>query len=508
MKKTAWYEHLTPFLFAVFPIFSLARENLEFINFSSILRSLLFSVLITGVLYLLLSLILKNWRKGGILSGLLAFILLTYGNLYLSLEERLGTPLDHRILIAIVAVFYLAIAAFLIFGVKNAKDLSVAVMSGGLVIVLYLLIAIGSYEIRVVRAQGLTTGSTSNLVSSSITNDGASDLPDIYLILLDGHTRSDVLRDEYGFDNSGFLSQLEEIGFWVADCSHSNYPGTSLSVNSFFEMDYLHHIYTEDYDDLVLPPLNNTSVFQILDNYNYETVTFQNFVFQHFNIKDDIRFSKEDKLFGSITEYEKELVDTSILRLLVDTDGVFPSSWVRPFVDDFYLTHYRDTLYALETLPDLTQIDQRIFVYAHLLVTHDPFVFLADGSFHPSQDYSTEDYVNSVEFIDTALPSIVNEIIQKSEEPPIIIIMGDHGSTVKGTSIENRMKNLFAIYLQGQDPETAGFYEDISPVNVFRLIFNDLLDINYDLLEEKSYEIWNTSELGNLSHRVFPQCNP
>lgn len=504
MKKTAWFEHITPFLLALFPILSLARENIDYIHVSAILRSVSYSCLLVLIFYFLFFATLKDPRKSGILSGTLVFIFLTYGNIYLSIENWINKSPDHRVLLAIVVGIYLLGGAYLIFKVHDAKNINLAIITGVLVMILYLGVSIGIYEYRSIRSEA-RTGASTRSISTKLTTDELLSLPDIYLILLDGHTRSDVLRDNYGFDNSGFTDQLEKMGFWVAQCSHSNYPSTKLSLSSLFEMDYLHLLY-QDYEDLVLPPLNNTAVLQTLDQHQYSIVTFHNYVFEHFNIKDDYRFTKDDHLFGSISEFEKQLVDTSILRILIDSEGIFPEAWVRPFEDSFYLTHYRDTVYALDTLPKLPDRQERLFVFAHLLVTHDPFVFTADGSFRASNLFTAEDYTNSVAFIDSAIPDIADKIIQNSEIPPVIIIMGDHGPTVKGTSIDDRMKTLFAIYLQGQS--TEAFDDNISPVNVFRLVFNELFDADFDLVEEKSYEIWNTSDLGNLSKRVFPSCDP
>ncbi len=275
---------------------------------------------------------------------------------------------------------------------------------------------------------------------------------------MDGYTRSDVLEDVYGLDNSEFVSELEDLGFWVADCSTSNYPITYLSTASMFGLDYLHHLY-EDSDHLVLPPLNESTVFKTLSDHDYQTITFQNFVFAHFNINDDIRYAREGTFTGSITEFERLIVDTSILRILIDMDGAFPDAWAYPFDDNLYLRHYRDTLYALDTLPTLPEVELpgNKFVYAHLLVTHDPFVFHADGSFNDTKSITPEEYVESVEYIDSVLPAILQEIIVKSDQPPIIIVMGDHGAIVKGRPIEERFENLFAIYTQGTDPVDAGF---------------------------------------------------
>ena len=53
--------------------------------------------------------------------------------------------------------------------------------------------------------------------------------PDIYYIILDGYSRDDTLQDFFDYDNSQFLKALEDMGFYVARCSQSNYAQTQLS---------------------------------------------------------------------------------------------------------------------------------------------------------------------------------------------------------------------------------------------------------------------------------------
>ncbi len=375
-------------------------------------------------------------------------------------------------------------------------------------IIVYLVVSIGIYEYKVYHTQA-SLDEDSAPQASGLSAESIANLPDIYLILVDGYTRSDVLEDVYGLDNSEFVNELEDLGFWVADCSTSNYPITYLSTASMFGLDYLHHLY-EDSDHLVLPPLNESTVFKTLSDHDYQTITFQNFVFAHFNINDDIRYAREGTFTGSITEFERLIVDTSILRILIDMDGAFPDAWAYPFDDNLYLRHYRDTLYALDTLPTLPEVELpgNKFVYAHLLVTHDPFVFHADGSFNDTKSITPEEYVESVEYIDSVLPAILQEIITKSDQPPIIIVMGDHGAIVKGRPIEERFENLFAIYTQGTDPVDAGFYDGISLVNVFRLLLNDLFGSDYALLKDRSYDVWQTHDLADIDALVKTYCSP
>jgi len=62
--------------------------------------------------------------------------------------------------------------------------------------------------------------------------------PNIYWIVLDGYPRQDVLREEFGFDNSDFIGSLTSPGFLVLDQSRSNFPATVNSISSTLNMDY------------------------------------------------------------------------------------------------------------------------------------------------------------------------------------------------------------------------------------------------------------------------------
>ena len=51
--------------------------------------------------------------------------------------------------------------------------------------------------------------------------------------------------------------------------------------------------------------------------------------------------------------------------------------------------------------------------------------------------------------------------------------------------MKERTGILSAYYLSGRD--TAALYASMSPVNTFRLIFNEYLGTSYDLLPDRSY---------------------
>ena len=70
----------------------------------------------------------------------------------------------------------------------------------------------------------------------------APDAPDIVVILVDGHARSDTIHDLFSFDNEPFLTAMEEQGFVVARKSRSNYNRTSLTLATMFQMRQLQDI--------------------------------------------------------------------------------------------------------------------------------------------------------------------------------------------------------------------------------------------------------------------------
>ena len=101
-------------------------------------------------------------------------------------------------------------------------------------------------------------------------------------------------------------------------------------------------------------------------------------------------------------------------------------------------------------------------------------------------------YIDEVTYVNKKLQQEISTILENSTEPPIIIIQSDHGSRVNwdGVFIENscareRISILNALYLP--DDDASQLYDSITPVNTFRVIFNTYFNMEFDLLEDRSY---------------------
>jgi hypothetical protein len=325
--------------------------------------------------------------------------------------------------------------------------------------------------------------------------------PDIYLIILDGYGREDVLRDVYGHDNSEFVRFLREHGFYVADRSSSNYPQTELSISSSMNLQYLNELVsgfgtTSDRSPL-RELMSNTVIRRVLREEGYQFVALPSAALFAQLEDADIYFRL---VSGDINEFEGLALSSTIVGVIADSWG-----WDLPVPG--YELHRRYILYSLEKLHEIPELPSPKFVFAHLLSPHPPFIFDAGGNFiKPDKPYATWDaslypgatgeykqsYIDQMTFLNHEVMEVVTSILEKSAAPPIIIIQGDHGPGayydmlyLNSSCLIGRFSILNAYHFP--DRKYESLYPSISPVNTFRVILNQYFDADLELLEDRSY---------------------
>ena len=481
MKKLL--SNIYPFLLAGYPILALRKQNLVYVNFTSIIRSLLLSFLITVVLFLLLKLLTKDWGKAGLITTLIIMLFFSYGHIYTQLQLSFGDSIRHRYLI-IIFVFAFILVGIGILRLRNIEPVKQFLTAFGLILIVFSSSQAIIYDFSSYRTAELAKKEVQ--AKTANTNSLTEELPDIYLIILDGYTRADVLAEAYGFDNSDFIQDLGDMGFYVANCSQSNYPITKYSLSSIMNADYL-----QNYSNIeMLPPLKVSLVNETLKNLGYTTIAFENSVEGHFDLMEDIHISRKQQALGMIdfvggpNEFEAELIKTTLLKLFYDMPQLLPGLTLTDLQKAEHNEHYRQTFFILEELEKIPQMNGHNFVFAHLLVPHPPYIFAPTGDFRFTDDVRSG-YPSNVEFINSHLLPVLNTIIETSETPPIIIIQGDHGAYGNFITPQMRLSILNAYYVS--DETKTSLYSTITPVNSFRVIFNHYLDTDFPLLEDISY---------------------
>jgi len=312
-----------------------------------------------------------------------------------------------------------------------------------------------------------------------------STLPDIYFIILDEYAHPDTMQEWYGYDNSEFINSLNNKGFFIASGSETQEMATPLIIAQILNMEYLDY---EPWSEATYQKMAYSQVANFLKAQGYQYIAFGNsfaeYAWEKYTQNNvDLYldyYGYNNNSSGMVTEFVHILWCTTMLR---------------PFY--FYVTgnqyqhSYRSqTLYVLEKLKTLPELEGPKFVFVHLMCPHAPYIFGPNGQYIPSENWENysdkQFYLGQYIFISVEIEKVINVLLDESEIPPIIILQSDHGQRPNNPGIvigANEWKRILnAMYLPGMDAKML--YNNISPVNTFRLIFNHYFDTDYPLLED------------------------
>lgn len=503
---------------AVFPVLTLYVSNLDIIARDEIGRPLLIVLLVTLILYLAIRIAGSGPLASSITASSAMILILSYGHVY-----RLAKGLTiagfllgrHRYLLPLWIIVLVAM-----FRIAGRIPLQENNAPRTLDLIGMVLIALPVARLLWGLAGGSFLAGARDRPSPVLDPELTSipDPPDIYYVVLDGYGREDVLFRSYDIDQREFLAQLRSRGFQVADRATANYPQTRLSLTATLNMEYVDRIVessgTSSRAFSFSEWIRDSRVRASLEGVGYQTIAFET-GFPASEVLDadlylsattDPRFSAGLPIASSLTPFEGMLLQTSIMRFVSE---VFFQSGDASLggTTEAYADHAIRILYTLDQLARAARLDGPQFVIAHLLAPHPPFVFGSEGEVHyPEHPYSLLDgaafpgsdseysqgYRDQVEFVNRELLATLDMILSESPEPPIIVMHGDHGpglgldlESMEETDLEERFGILVAYFNQGE--YSRQFAERITPVNLFRVVFNDLFAADLPLLENRSY---------------------
>lgn len=486
-----------PFLFAIASVVSLLFINKTEVQPLVALRLILVMLLVALIGYILFKWIFRNRDKAAFITTVSLVLFSTYGSLYsvLSKTPALAFLAHHKVIITI----YLLVLVAVLFLTARMKKPEKSNWPMNLVMFIVLAIPLVQTSVFYTREAFAAKTQINSEISPSLKVDSrAEELPDIYYIILDSYVREDALLDIYEFHNEEFIDGLRDRGFYVADCARSNYAHTRLSLTSSLNMNYLDQLgvnFDPETRDLrsVDPLLKNSAVRTFLAEQGYKTVAFETgYFFTEFKNAETYYTSQTNTLFSTyITPFEYLYLENSVFRIIFDTQTDFMDHYFSKLVFPFTEQEMR-VRNVFEKLPKVAEIAGPKFVFVHLDIPHHPFIFLPDGSINPDRRFypgvympeqkelMNEGYLNQIQYVNSEIIPIIDTLLEKSQQKPIIILQGDHG-----LQAGDRLAILDAIYLP--DGSYEEFYSSMSPVNTFRVVFNQFFDLNYPLLQDVSY---------------------
>jgi len=495
-------------LIGIYPILFLTANNLGQTSFSSILPSLILSfcisILISGVCLLLV----RPLYKGYLFALFLNFAFFLYGHLLIILKgkEILSIDLGRNSIFLPIFTILVLVIAIIILRRPSPKTFPLLLLNIiFLCLCTFSIIRILSYQNQIEFSSSRGKSSSVQISKSNLINQKNANSPDIYYIIIDGLVSEDVMKNEFKFSEYDLPDQLRKRGFIIPACAFSNYDGTSRSLASTLNMEYLRdlgvgdsQVNTNENDPAILfTLLHKNKVLDFLKSQGYKFVSFRGF----FPLND---FKEADKYYNyfenqaGYDELEERnfrslFLQTTFLNVLKatienhsDKFTFLPEFIFNIFAPDSRALYsrsyqwYQQHMYQFDKLEEVPSTPGKKFIYSHFYTTHQPYVFEPDGQLLWPINEDNSGYVSAVKYTSKRILEVIDSILANSEFPPIIIIQGDHGKD--GTDELDNYRIMNAFYLPKS--QQGVIYPTITPVNTFRIIFNQYFSKTLPILPD------------------------
>lgn len=477
---------LLPIATCAFPILFLYAHNVSEMLPVDLQIPLAASAGITVVCFLLLWAIFRDRFKASL--GCSAFLILffSFGHILNMISTRgffRKIPHLEYTAIAVFTLTWLLILTILMFQKRNMASLVKSASVLAFAFILIPCIQLTSYYFGQKKLSVIPTSSNATITA------GAK--PDIYYIMVDGYANTATMQDIFNYDNKPFEKFLEAQGFYVPKRTCGNYNSTKFCLASTLNMDYLDKVIPgkrpESTDHAqVIYAIQHNEVAKFLKSQGYEYIHFAS----GWGGTDPAPLADKIIQGGNLNEF---------MTLVLHTTAV------RPFLQSTAIR--QDESQRILRIFDKTGLIDAVgkpkFVFAHIVCPHPPWLFYRDGSLMPPDDSYTkfqalwfkDPYFEQFLFTTNKLKELVPKLVNRPR-PTIVIIQSDHGTTVTSSGIKDwdapnnrlmqeRLRNFTAIYSKGV--KLTSFYDTMTSVNTFRLLFNDVFGTKFAHLKDKSY---------------------
>lgn len=433
----------------------------------------------------------RNFIKASVISFCLMAIFFFFGSIQDLLRKHFAGSFFSRY--SFILSLFLLLLILLINWMKKTKS-SLVKLTLYLNILLLVLCGIDVLWLgQRMLVQGRKSGI--NFSDTSLFPCRSCNRPDIFFIILDEYSGNTALKQVFHFDNSTFEKQLEQRGFYVAKQSNSNYNYTPFSVASILNMKYL------DLNMAKKAPGNIDYCYQQIRNSNVIKFLMTNgYMFSNYSIFD---FNDRPAInYDSFLPNNTSLItsQTFLSRLSKDisyniSTGKWKLKWGLKKRTYEHLSNNENVIRAVkERASEKTNVPK--FVYAHLMMPHYPYYFdsknrpLPIQKLLPGEETNKENYIEYLQYCNSRILDLVDNIIRNSDRSPIIMLLGDHGFREGVEREEQRyaFMNLNAIYLP--EKNYSGFYDSISNVNQFRVLLNKEFEQHLSLLKDSTIFLW------------------
>ena len=516
--RTALEQPIYPWLLGISPILHLYKENLGLVLDSEVIPCVLLMLLGTSIVFYIFNRLARSTQLAAASTSLCSLVFSLSGHIYVLvfMPKSLG----------IWTMMILAGLVYVIFAFRNMRSQDFfykAAPSVNLIALALVALQLASLVVARVETSKFVQIYADNIPNTSPgknapkARDSAAK-PDIYYIIPDGYPSDAWLKSTENYDNADFTRALQDRGFVIVGQAQSNYVTTVTSITSVLNMQYYHSNPSpySDHDHLRLEGANNKVARLLADmGYTYIQLLSGSYfpspmadIIRDFtpqgtiDIEVDIKTLSEGLLTGALSNstdlatiersYKRSFytayLDTTLLRLA--------RSRIEPLLQMAHGLPYHSSaperfLETIDEVVTISEMPEATFTIAHLLKPHAPVVFNEVGEPIPWNGRPTpEEFFSELRFVNSRFLYLIDSILARSKNPPVIIFQSDHGS-IRGRAPEaGERLTLFDIYSAYLLPSqfSTEFPNPFTTVNTFRLVLNSVFGSDYELQTDKLFE--------------------
>ena len=476
-----------PFLFLIVPLLVLFRGNIYQLYPEDLALPILLVFIPVISLFVGFYFCFKSFTKSGVFVSLIVLLFFSYGHIFKILNDTfINLQISHTLFVIPFLIIFILGFFYCLKTKRKLNNITTILNVVAVTLIAVTLTQIIGYDFNpsYIFEDDISTSTQFDLA------DSLDEYPDIYYIILDEYAGSKVLSESFNYENNEFINFLSNNGFSTPQETQSNYVVSFLSLSSALNMQYV-NFFTDEVGinskdrRLSYNLLHENRVMQILESNGYSTFN----VDSNWGPTNALRIADQN-ICETNPVFNSELLVTMLT-----------TSMLKPILTDLFLPADRERVLCIfSEIPEIhSKSDKPIFLFAHIMLPHGPYVWGPNGEHKKIDSLNVLDivedkqgYLDQVKFTNKMIQEMIERIIYENKKSKIIIIQSDHGA-VMPMNWENptekmqydRLSNI--NYILVKEEYRNSLYDAMTPVNLFRVIFNSYFDTNFDVLDDRIF---------------------
>lgn len=508
-------------LLGIHPIVYLYSQNLGLVLNNEVVSVLGWMVVAITIAFLCINLSLKDRHKAAALIGTSLLFFSLSGHLYGLLLAPTAVHVQIELVVWTKFVLFIAVlAVYMLYRFGSAEFYRRTTKIMNLIMVTMMAVPSVATISDLAASTDLefeSPGRGARPVSPKV--DDSPSHPDIYFIVPDGYPSDRWLQQTMNYDNAEFTADLATRGFLVADHAQSNYGATLHSLASTLNMQFFAHNESslKDLDFLRVKIADNEIARQLRDRgYTYVQLLSGYLLPSPIaDINRDFTPNGPVDIYIDQSDLSSVVVDGFQMtdRHTVDIGSTFKQAFIPLYFDTTLLrllspsvnqkwktdAYQQYDLYStdrfvstIDELEIVAAMPEATFTFVHLLKPHGPLTFDGQGNtVDATWSASHEQYFAEFEFVNMKFLQMLDAILNKSDNEPVIIFQADHGSRYGKVRAKDGRLTHFDAYAAFYLPETFRLRlpRPFTLVNTFPIIFDEVFGTNYSLQDNRLFDL-------------------